>query len=113
MSRAKKRAVARAGAGDEGSDGRVPTGCRRRSVIPAETGSIPGVPSTLKPGALVQFYDEGLRAGYLVSVTSTIAKIQPIGAYKALKPRAKRVPIEDVVCAPVTHGEGPTKRNKK
>lgn len=102
MSRAKKRAVARAGAGDEGPDKH--NASRVRVAVSY---------GFLKPGDLVQFYDEGLRAGYLVSVTSTIAKIQPIGAYKAPKPRAKRVPIEDVVCAHPTHGEGPTKRNKK
>jgi hypothetical protein len=50
----------------------------------------------LVPGALVQYYDEGLRAGHLVSTTSTHARIQPIAAYKAPKPRTKLVKLNDV-----------------
>jgi hypothetical protein len=48
-----------------------------------------------KLGALINYYLDGWRYGYLVSIRGKIAKVQPISAYKAPEMRCVRIPVGD------------------
>lgn len=64
----------------------------------------------MEPGALVQYYDEGWRYGYLVEyltkkvkrgkvterVRTGVVKVRPIAAFKQGTPRSVSVRVEDV-----------------
>lgn len=72
---------------------------KARTSAPAHP-SGEGPPSSsvgFNEGDLVQWHDEGLRAGYYIkSLSPTVASVRPIGAYKATRPRAKEIPMKDL-----------------
>jgi hypothetical protein len=62
-------------------------------------GPAPASKGPLEPGDLVQYHLDGLRTGHVISVTGNIASVQPIAAYKAALPRARRFPLTDLILA--------------
>jgi hypothetical protein len=41
----------------------------------------------MKPKDLIQYHDNGWRAGYVLEIKGDKVRIQPIGAYKGVSPR--------------------------
>lgn len=54
----------------------------------------PGV--SVSVGALVRYYLDGYRCGYLESIHGATVKVRPIGAKNGSPPRAVTVPITDI-----------------
>jgi len=64
----------------------------KRTIAPAAD-----APKGPAKGSLVQYHDEGLRAGWLESINGPLAIVQPIGAKGVAKPRLKRIPLVELV----------------